>query len=364
MLIALFAVIRIVTLRAVEGRCCHDDCDITLNETTQCLEGCRVQASRQAATRRILGNVRSKGNETAFIRHRNRVQQVRPLLLVRRIVPLQGSSCRCRRPRCCRTHSHRETRKSVWNCVPRTQRLSSPEETTVAPSVTRQHTPRKHVLGSANTFLQSTVQLLMCVGVCWRSCKEEENREAHQDGKRHSWMAAIHAVRPQPQQPCTVAAHTHPQKQEKNKKKKRKQHGGRVWLCVCVWRCGCLPALTAKAKQKKRERNVCSAPQALVARPRVTAPSARRSSRPLLMRAAGEAHRAVVMSVSVGVRVEQLGGKHTAPLTGRVQKKQLKEGRVEKKKKSIVIAPKVKKEKGWGVRDLKKKKLNNAPKKN
>ncbi|ESS62782.1 hypothetical protein TCDM_09522 [Trypanosoma cruzi Dm28c] len=49
------------------------------------------------------------------------------------------------------------------------------------------------------------------------------------------------------------------------------------------------------------------------------------------MRAAGEAHRAVVMSVSVGVRVEQLGGKHTAPLTGRVQKKQLKEGRVEKK---------------------------------
>ncbi|ESS61894.1 hypothetical protein TCDM_10488 [Trypanosoma cruzi Dm28c] len=50
------------------------------------------------------------------------------------------------------------------------------------------------------------------------------------------------------------------------------------------------------------------------------------------MRAAGEAHRAVVMSVSVGVRVEQLGGKHTAPLTGRVRKKQLKEGRVEKKK--------------------------------
>ncbi|KAF5216417.1 hypothetical protein ECC02_008837 [Trypanosoma cruzi] len=50
------------------------------------------------------------------------------------------------------------------------------------------------------------------------------------------------------------------------------------------------------------------------------------------MRAAGEAHRAVVMSVSVGVRAERLGGKHTAPLTGRVQKKQLKEGRLEKKK--------------------------------
>ncbi|ESS60681.1 hypothetical protein TCDM_11783 [Trypanosoma cruzi Dm28c] len=99
-------------------------------------------------------------------------------------------------------------------------------------------------------------------------------------------------------------------------KKILKKHGGRVWLCV--WRCGCLPALTAK-KAKQEERNVCSAPQALVARPHVTAPSARRSSRPLLMRAAGEAHRAVVVSVLVGVRVEQLGGRHTAPLAGRVQ---------------------------------------------
>ncbi|ESS61495.1 hypothetical protein TCDM_10916 [Trypanosoma cruzi Dm28c] len=50
------------------------------------------------------------------------------------------------------------------------------------------------------------------------------------------------------------------------------------------------------------------------------------------MRAAGEAHRAVVVSVSVGVRVEQLGGKHTAPLAGRVQQQTIKEGRVEKKK--------------------------------
>ncbi|ESS61341.1 hypothetical protein TCDM_11080 [Trypanosoma cruzi Dm28c] len=57
------------------------------------------------------------------------------------------------------------------------------------------------------------------------------------------------------------------------------------------------------------------------------------------MRAAGEAHRAVVMSVSVGVRVEQLGGKHTAPLAGRVQQQTIKEGRVEKKK-SIAIVPK------------------------
>ncbi|ESS61984.1 hypothetical protein TCDM_10390 [Trypanosoma cruzi Dm28c] len=72
------------------------------------------------------------------------------------------------------------------------------------------------------------------------------------------------------------------------------------------------------------------------------------------MRAAGEAHRAVVMSVSVGVRVEQLGGKHTALLTGRVQKKQLKEGRVEKKRTSTVIAPRSKAKRR--MRDLKNKK--------
>ncbi|ESS61255.1 hypothetical protein TCDM_11167 [Trypanosoma cruzi Dm28c] len=67
------------------------------------------------------------------------------------------------------------------------------------------------------------------------------------------------------------------------------------------------------------------------------------------MRAAGEAHRAVVMSVSVGVRVEQLGGKHTAPLAGRVQQQTIKRGKSRKEKTSILIAPKSKKEKeGWG----------------
>ncbi|ESS55706.1 hypothetical protein TCDM_12804 [Trypanosoma cruzi Dm28c] len=61
------------------------------------------------------------------------------------------------------------------------------------------------------------------------------------------------------------------------------------------------------------------------------------------MRAAGEAHRAVVMSVSVGVRVEQLGGKHTAPLTGRAQQQTIKKGKSRKEKPSTVIAPKAKK---------------------
>ncbi|KAF5216456.1 hypothetical protein ECC02_010783 [Trypanosoma cruzi] len=171
----------------------------------------------------------------------------------------QGSVCGSM----CREHSdcHRQRRPS-WH----------------RPSRASTHRA-KHVLGSANTFLQSTVQPLTCVGVCWRSCKKEEHREAHQHGRRHTWMAAVHAVRPQPQQSRTVAAHTHPQKTKQNENKTKEKHGGRVWLCVCVWRRGCLPALTAR-KQNKRERKVCSAPQALVARPHVTAPSARRSSRP------------------------------------------------------------------------------------
>ncbi|KAF5222735.1 hypothetical protein ECC02_004312 [Trypanosoma cruzi] len=118
------------------------------------------------------------------------------------------------------------------------------------------------------------------------------------------------------------------------RKKTNKKNTAAGCGCVCGAAGVCPP--WPQKKQNKRGRNVCSAPQALVARPHVTAPSARRSSRPLLMRAAGEAHRAVVMSVSVGVRVEQLGGKHTAPLTGRVQKKQLT--KVEKKKTSIVVA--------------------------
>ncbi|ESS55875.1 hypothetical protein TCDM_12631 [Trypanosoma cruzi Dm28c] len=114
----------------------------------------------------------------------------------------------------------------------------------------------------------------------------------------------------------TAAASLH---RESERSKRKEKHGGRVWLCV--WRCGCLPALAAK-KTKQEGRNVCSAPQTLVARPHVTAPSARRSSRPLLMRAAGEAHRAVVVSVSVGVRVEQLGGNTRHPSQEECSKKE------------------------------------------
>ncbi|KAF5216615.1 hypothetical protein ECC02_008962 [Trypanosoma cruzi] len=239
----------------------------------------------------------------------------------------------------------------MCGCVSRTQRLLSPEEAIVAPSVTRQHTPsnartrqsktkeEKRMTPRAGSIFthgghraaasaglqrnRKSIPAVHCANtyVCWRSRREEEHREAHQHSKRHSWMAAIHAARPQPQQSRTVAAHT---KRKENKTKNTAAGCG----CVCV--ALRVSARPGRKKQNKRERNVCSAPPALVVRPHVTAPSARRSSRPLLMRAAGEAHRAVVMSVSVGVRVEQLGGEHTAPLTGRVQQETIK--RVEKKK--------------------------------
>ncbi|ESS61380.1 hypothetical protein TCDM_11043 [Trypanosoma cruzi Dm28c] len=74
------------------------------------------------------------------------------------------------------------------------------------------------------------------------------------------------------------------------------------------------------------------------------------------MRAAGEAHRAVVMSVSVGVRVEQLDGNTRHPSQEECSNKQLKEGRVEKKT-SIAIFLKAKR-KRWGMRE-KNGRINN-----
>ncbi|KAF5214274.1 hypothetical protein ECC02_013142 [Trypanosoma cruzi] len=165
----------------------------------------------------------------------------------------------------------------------------------------------------ANKFFQSTVKLVMSVCLCAEEAEKKEAQGGTTSDQQEPQLDGCDACGTAP----NLSNHAwwqHTPSKKIRIKIKIEINGGRVWLCV--WRCGCLPALAAK-KQNKRERNVCSAPQALVARPHVTAPSARRSSRPLLMRAAGEAHRAVVMSVSVGVRVEQLGGKHTAPLTGR-----------------------------------------------
>ncbi|ESS55739.1 hypothetical protein TCDM_12771 [Trypanosoma cruzi Dm28c] len=174
-----------------------------------------------------------------------------------------------------------------------------------------QHGTQANVPLSPRAILQSGVQILI---FCVLEKQKEEHREAHQHSKRHSWIAAIHAVRPRPQQSRSVAAHTI------HKKKTKNTAAGCGCVCGAAGVCPPWP----QRKQNKRERNVCSAPQALAARPHVTAPSARRSSRPLLMRAAGEAHRAVVMSVSVGVRVERLGGNTRHPSQEECSNKQLK----------------------------------------
>ncbi|EKF29410.1 hypothetical protein MOQ_006808, partial [Trypanosoma cruzi marinkellei] len=325
---------------------------------------------------------------------RQLVQRVRLLLLPRRLVFLRCTGRSCRGPLSCCNHSHRETKERVCGCVPRAQRLSSPEEAIVAPSITRQHTPsnartrqsknkgerrmtpragntvthgghrvaasagiqrnandvpqapiqwhrdslRRHKRSGlamsardasqhpavAKAFLQCTVQILMCV------CMLEEHKTRGTQDKR-STGRHINTARGtaawQRYMRYGPNLNNHARWQHtpvtKKENKRKEKHGGRVWLCVCV-------ALRVSAhprrnKTKQEERNMCSTPQALVARPHVTAPSARGASRPLLMRAAGEAHRAVVMSVSVGVRVEQLGGKHTAPLTGRVRQETIKE---------------------------------------
>ncbi|RNC54577.1 hypothetical protein TcCL_ESM07989, partial [Trypanosoma cruzi] len=117
----------------------------------------------------------------------------------------------------------------MWKCVSRTQRLSSPEKAIVQPrhhfSTERQATS----LVTKNIPAEHCANTHMRVGVCWRSCKEEEHREAHQHSNRNSWMAAMHAVRPQPQQSHTVAAHTHPQK----KKTKNLQNTAAGCGCVC-----------------------------------------------------------------------------------------------------------------------------------
>ncbi|KAF5220175.1 hypothetical protein ECC02_006851 [Trypanosoma cruzi] len=320
MLIALFAVIRIVTLRAVEGRCCHDNCDITLNETTQCLEGCRVQASRQAATRRTLSNVRSKGNETAFIRHRNRVQQVRPLLLVRRLVPLQDTSCRCRRPRCCCNHSHRETRKCVWKYVPRTQTLSSPEKAIVQPrhhfSTERQPTSlvTKNVLAEhcATTYVCGCLLEKLKRGGAQGGTSAQQ--EAQLDGSDACGTATTSTI--------THGGSTH---KRKILKKTRRQG---VAVCVAL-RVSARPG----RKETKQEGKKCvlrpTGPRRTPTRhgslsaPFVAAPPHACSRRG----AQGRRHERVGGCASGAV-----GREHTAPLTGRVQKKQLKEGRLEKKK--------------------------------
>ncbi|ESS55758.1 hypothetical protein TCDM_12751 [Trypanosoma cruzi Dm28c] len=157
-------------------------------------------------------------------------------------------------------------------------------------------------------------------------------------------MEAVHAVRPRHQQSRTVAAHKHTHK-AKEKKRKEKKNTAAGCGCVCV-------ALRVSAspgrKETKQEGKKCvlrpTGPRRTPTRhgslsaPFVAAPPHACSRRG----AQGRRHERVG-----GVRVEQLGGKHTAPLAGRVQQQTIKRGKSRKEKKpSTAIAPKRKEECG------------------
>ncbi|RNC34258.1 hypothetical protein TcCL_Unassigned02971 [Trypanosoma cruzi] len=48
------------------------------------------------------------------------------------------------------------------------------------------HGTHSHSRPAAKSLLQSTIQILLFVCIFWRSRKEEEHRETHQQGRRHS----------------------------------------------------------------------------------------------------------------------------------------------------------------------------------
>ncbi|KAF5220105.1 hypothetical protein ECC02_006901 [Trypanosoma cruzi] len=183
-----------------------------------------------------------------------------------------------------------------------------------------------------------------CGCVCWRSRKEEGHREAHQHSKRHSWMAAIHAARPQPQQSRTVAAHTH----RINKRKKTRRQG----VAVCVWRCGCLPALAAKKAKQEGKKCVLR-----LTGPRRTPTRHGSLSAPFV---AAPPH-ACSRRGAQGRRYERVGGcasgavgrgTHGTPHRKSAEET-IKRGKSRKEKTSIAIAPKAKRE-GWGSKREKK----------
>ncbi|RNC34998.1 hypothetical protein TcCL_Unassigned02175, partial [Trypanosoma cruzi] len=255
----------------------------------------------------LLSNVRSKGNETGFIRHRNRVQQVRPLV-PRRLVPLRSTNSRCRRPRSCRTHSHRGTRKSVWMCAESTATVIIRGGHRAASSFqhgTSANVPRyqKHSCRALRKYL--------CV---WVSVGEAEKIGAQGDTstQQEAQPDDSDACGTEPTSTITHGGSKHPSSQRKQNERKKIFKTRRQGVAVCV--ALRVSASPGRKQTKTRGKKCVLRPTG----PRRTPTRHGSLSAPfvaaLLMRAAGEAHRAVVVSVSVGVQAEQLGGKrHGTP---------------------------------------------------
>ncbi|KAF5216582.1 hypothetical protein ECC02_010619 [Trypanosoma cruzi] len=115
------------------------------------------------------------------------------------------------------------------------------------------HGTVRHAPAHTEQSTQPAVQIHSCRALCNYLCvwvsvgeAEEEHREAHQHSKRHSWMAEIHAVRP------NLKNHTRWQHTPKKKKKKNTAAG-----CGCVCMCGaagvCPPWPQKKTKQEGKK---------------------------------------------------------------------------------------------------------------
>ncbi|ESS61742.1 hypothetical protein TCDM_10643 [Trypanosoma cruzi Dm28c] len=125
------------------------------------------------------------------------------------------------------------------------------------------------VLPSSRAFLQSTVQSL--ISVCDGGAEKKRSTGRHISTARGT-AGRQRYMRHGP----NINNHARWRHTPSTKTKKRKTRRQGVAVCVALR----VSASPGRKETKQEGRNVCSAPQALVARPHVTAPSARRSSRP------------------------------------------------------------------------------------
>ncbi|ESS62815.1 hypothetical protein TCDM_09472 [Trypanosoma cruzi Dm28c] len=164
--------------------------------------------------------------------------------------------------------------------------------------------------------MQSGVQVLI---FCVLEKQKEEHREAHQNSKRHSWMAAIHAVRPQHQKSRSVAAHIHPQKATKKQKILKTRRQG-VAVCVALRVSARPDRKENKTRGKKCELRPTGPRRTPTRHDSLSAPFVAAPPHACSRRGAqGRRHERVGGCASGAVGRETHG-----TLTGRVQKKQLK----------------------------------------
>ncbi|RNC34212.1 hypothetical protein TcCL_Unassigned03022 [Trypanosoma cruzi] len=118
------------------------------------------------------------------------------------------------------------------------------------------HGTHSHSRPAAKSLLQSTIQILLFVCIFWRSRRVEEQKGRGAQGDASTGQEAqLDGSDTCGTAPTSTITHGGGAITSKNDKKK---HGGRVWLCV--WRCGCLPALAAIKTKQTRGKEMCAPP--------------------------------------------------------------------------------------------------------